>query len=78
MIMETLPVLGTLTVDQKLRLAWELWQEVSHEASITPEIASLLDQRLAEHEARPDDVRSTEEITAGLLALKKRISDGRP
>lgn len=77
MILETLPALGALTVDQKLRLVWELWQDVSHDSSITPEVAALLDERLAEHAANPADVRSTEEVTAGILALKKRIAASR-
>jgi putative addiction module component (TIGR02574 family) len=77
MILETLPALGALTVDQKLRLVFELWQDVSHDNRITPEVASLLDERLAEYAANPSDVRSTEEITTGILALKKRISASR-
>lgn len=77
MILETLPALGSLTVDQKLRLVWELWRDVSHDASITPEAATLLDQRLADHAAHPEDVRSTEEVTAGILALKQRIAASR-
>ena len=77
MILETLPALGALSVDQKLRLVWELWQDVSHDSSITPGVASLLDQRLEEHAARPADVRSTEEVTAGILALKQRLAAAR-
>ena len=77
MILETLPALGALTVDQKLRLVWELWQDVSHDSSITPEVASLLDERLAEQAAHPANVRSTDEVTAGILALKQRIAASR-
>jgi putative addiction module component (TIGR02574 family) len=77
MILETLPALGTLTVDQKLRLVWELWQDVSHDSNITSGVASLLDQRLEEHSAHPANVHSTEEVTAGILALKQRIAASR-
>lgn len=77
MILETLPALGALTVDQKLRLVWELWQDVSHDSNITTGVASLLDQRLEEHAAHPANVRSTEEVTAGILALKQRIAASR-
>jgi len=77
MILETLPALGTPTVDQKLRLVWELWQDVSHDSSITSGVASLLDQRLEENAAHPTHVRSTEEVTAGILALKQRIAASR-
>lgn len=74
MILETMPALGTLTIDQKLGLVWELWQDVSHDTTITPDAALLLDQRLAEDDAHPGDRRSTQEVTAGILALKKRLA----
>ena len=77
MILETLPALGALTVDQKLRLVWELWQDVSHDSSITLDAGLLLDQRIAEDEAHPGERRSTEEVTKGILALKQRISSSR-
>jgi hypothetical protein len=31
MILETIPALRALIVDRKLRLVWELWQDVSHD-----------------------------------------------
>lgn len=74
MILETLPVLGSLTVDQKLRLVHELWQDVSSDLAVTPEMAALLDERLEEHAAAPDAVRSTDEVTAGIMELKKHIA----
>jgi hypothetical protein len=37
----------------------------------------LLDQRLEEHSAHPANVHSTEEVTAGILALKQRIAASR-
>ncbi len=77
MILETIPSLGALSVDQKLRLVWELWNDVSRDTSITTETASLLNERLAEHAAAPSDVRSTEQVTAGILALKQRIAASR-
>ncbi len=77
MILETMPALGALTVDQKLRLVWELWQDVSRDSSINVETAALLDERIQEHEANPDAVRSTEQVTAGILALKKRLAASR-
>jgi putative addiction module component (TIGR02574 family) len=77
MILETLPAVGALTVDQKLRLVWELWQDVSHDGSITAGVAELLDERLADHEAAPGEVVSTEEVTAGILKLKQRIAASR-
>ncbi len=77
MILETMPALGALTVDQKLRLVWELWQDVSRDSSINVETAALLDERIQEHEANPDAVRTTEQVTAGILALKKRLAISR-
>lgn len=58
MILETMPALGALTIDQKLRLVFELMQEVCRDPEIASSTASLLDQRLAEHEASPDAVRT--------------------
>ena len=77
MILEALPALGALTVDQKLRLVWELMQDVSRDRSISAETAALLDERLAEHEAAPNATRTTDEVTTGILELKKRIAASR-
>jgi putative addiction module component (TIGR02574 family) len=77
MILETMPALSALTVDQKLRLVSELWQDVSRDSTITVETAALLDERLQEHEANPEAVRSTEQVAAGIRELKKRIVSSR-
>ena len=77
MILETLPALGALTVDQKLRLAQELWQEVSRDSAISPGTAALLDERIEEDAADPRSRKSVEEVTAGLLALKQRLAADR-
>ena len=77
MILETMPALSALTVDQKLRLVSELWQDVSRDSTITAETAALLDERLQEHEANPAAVRSTEQVAAGIQELKKRIMASR-
>ncbi|MDB6118155.1 MAG: putative addiction module component, family [Verrucomicrobiaceae bacterium] len=74
MILETIPALGDLTTDQKLRLVWELWHDVSRDTAISAATGDLLDQRLAEHSASPDKVRTTDEVTAGIMALKQRIA----
>ncbi len=78
MILETIPAIRGLTVDQKLRLVCELWTDVSHDSTITPEIAILLDARIAEHESNPGNVRTTDEVTAGILRLKQKIASSRP
>jgi len=77
MILETLPALGALTVDEKLRLACELVQDASRGDTMTAETAVLLDERLADHEANPHSVRSTDEVTAGIRELKARIAAAR-
>jgi hypothetical protein len=74
MILETIPALGQLTCDQKLRLVCELWRDVSRDPAIDERTAELLDARLAEYEAQPDAVKSTAEVTAGLFSLKQRLT----
>jgi Putative addiction module component len=70
MIQETIPALAGLSDDQKLRLVWELWRDVSANPSISAGTASLLDARLAEYEAAPLNVKTTDEVTAGILARR--------
>ncbi len=77
MIIETIPALGSLTADQKLRLVWELWHDVSRDTTVSVATGDLLDERLAEHSAAPDDLHTTDEVTAGIMALKQRISASR-
>ncbi|MDZ4288229.1 MAG: addiction module protein [Prosthecobacter sp.] len=74
MILETIPAISALTVDQKLRLVGELWNEVSRQPDMTPAIAALLDERMADYDARPESVRTTEQVTAGIMALKQRVA----
>jgi|GEM_PF-758887 len=74
MILETIPALRQLTVEQKMRLSWELADEVSKSSATTPEMMALLDQRLDAYEADPSAVKTTDEVTAGLMALKQRLS----
>lgn len=74
MILETIPAIGKLTSDQKLRLVWELWRDVDKDAVLDAGTARVLDERLADHDANPDAVRSTSEVTAGIMALKQRLA----
>lgn len=74
MILETMPAIQGLTVDQKLRLLWEIWEDVSSDTTVSPGTAALLEERLAEYEANPQDVRTTDEVTAGILQLKKKLA----
>jgi hypothetical protein len=74
MILETIPAIHDLTVDQKLRLLWEIWEDVSSDTTVSPGTASMLEDRLAAYEANPQDVRTTDEVTAGILQLKKKLA----
>ncbi|MCW0221157.1 MAG: addiction module protein [Prosthecobacter sp.] len=76
MILETIPAIHSLTVDQKLRLVWEIWNDVSKDTHLSQQTSSLLEERLAEYETHPNAVRTTDEVTAGILKLKKRLASG--
>lgn len=73
MILETLPVVNALTVDQKLQLAFELVQEASRDGSVPEAINLELDKRLKAHDSNPSQVKTTDEVTAGLQELKRRL-----
>ncbi|MDB6006877.1 MAG: putative addiction module component, family [Prosthecobacter sp.] len=73
MILETMPALSALTVDQKLRLVSELWQDISRDSTITAQTAALLDERLQEYADNPTAVRSTEQVMERIQERKKRI-----
>ena len=78
MILETIPEIQSLTVDQKLRLVREIWNDVSRDASLSPRSESLLAERLAEYDANPTAVRTTDEVTAGIQRLKQSLASERP
>jgi hypothetical protein len=74
MILETFPAVNALTVDQKLRLACELVQDVSREETIPNPLGEMLEDRLRTYDADPTQVRSTDGVAAGVLELKQRLS----
>lgn len=78
MILETIPAITSLTVDQKLRLVRELWADVSHDPGMPPGVAELLDEKPAEFEANPASTWTMDGVTAGSLRLKRRIAASRP
>lgn len=73
MILETIPAIRQLTIEQKIRLSWELADDVSKEMEVNPEVLRVLDERLDSYEANPASVKSTNEVTAGILELKRRL-----
>lgn len=73
MILETIPAIQQLTAEQKIRLSWELADDVSKEMEVRPEVLRVLDERLDSYEASPAGVKSTHEVTLGILELKRRL-----
>ncbi len=67
------PILKTfrnLPSTEKIRLVQQLWEEIAEEAShfpLTEGQRRLLDERIDEHEANPDDVESWEEVRDDIL-----------
>jgi putative addiction module component (TIGR02574 family) len=74
MILESIPAIGALTVDQKLKLIGEIWSDVSRTVPVTQEVADLLDERLAEYEANPGTVLTTDQVSANLMQIKEKLS----
>lgn len=75
-MMPTLESLGLdrLTTEERIHVAMELWDSVPESAAskgLTREQVEDLDQRLAEHEANPDDVIPWEQVRADLLVRAK-------
>jgi putative addiction module component (TIGR02574 family) len=55
---------------EKIRLVQELWDEIAEEAShlpLTEAQRRLLDERIDEQEANPDDVEPWEEVRDDIL-----------
>jgi putative addiction module component (TIGR02574 family) len=56
-----------LPVEERLRLVQLIWNSVAADASAVPlgdTHRKVIDERLAEHEATPNDVASREEVLA--------------
>ena len=75
MILETIPAIQLLTVEQKLLLAGELWRDASADSEpVSPEIAALLDERIEAYRKHPEDVFTTEQVTEHIRQLKERLA----
>ncbi|HSI11494.1 MAG TPA: addiction module protein [Chthoniobacter sp.] len=78
MILETIPAIQALSVEEKLLLAGEIWREASAAAGpISPEMAAVLDERIAAYRDRPQDVLTTEQVTENLRLLQERLAANR-
>lgn len=75
MILEKIPAIQSLTVEEKLLLAGEIWRETSASAaSISSEMAALLNERITAYRERPQDVLTTEQVTENIRQLKERLA----
>jgi hypothetical protein len=72
MILETFPELRELSSEQKMQLSMELAEEAWGVVEMHPGWLEVLDQRLDAYEANPDAVKTTEEVTAGLMSRSWR------
>ena len=63
-----------LSVEERLALVEELWDSIADSAAdlpLTDPQRAELDRRLAEHEAKPDDVVPWEDVKASISARLK-------
>lgn len=73
MIAEKIPGLKNLTLQEKLALAGELWDEVTTTDECLPprrDHVRLLQRRLAEYKQNPGDVASWEDVKQRILASR--------
>ena len=57
-----------LPLAEQIELCRNLWDEIVESKELTPGEAELIDRRLQEHLAHPDEVVSWEEVKAKLAA----------
>jgi len=71
--MDTQPIIETfrkLSQSEKIRLVQDLWDEIAAEAARLPLTESqrrLLDERIQQHEQKPDDVETWEKVKKDIL-----------
>jgi putative addiction module component (TIGR02574 family) len=72
MIAERFPEVMALSDEDKFRFIAELWEDVAGgETADDPAITALLEQRLAEYRANPQDVSPWEDVKARILASRR-------
>lgn len=61
--------LFSLSIPEKIQLVEDLWDSIAghpEQLELTPEIRCELDKRLEEHEQRPDEVASWDDVRSRL------------
>jgi len=61
-----------LPLAEQIELCRNLWDEITESKELTPGEAELIDRRLQDHLAHPDDVVSWEEVRAKLDAKYRK------
>jgi putative addiction module component (TIGR02574 family) len=65
MIVEQIPAINTLSIEEKYLLVNELWKDIEGNEALLPlssAVEQLLEKRQKEYQANPDHVISWEEI----------------
>ena len=72
MIAESIPQLRSLSSDEKILLAAELWREAvgRDDDAPSPQLVAALRERLADHREHPEEVSTWEEVRARILSTK--------
>ncbi|MGF1450784.1 MAG: addiction module protein [Opitutales bacterium] len=69
MILETIPQIGELSAEDRLRLASEIVEQVARERDdlpVAPEYLELLEASRREYQHHPERARSWEDVKQGL------------
>ena len=75
MLLENYPALQQLDAKAQTQLATELLERtLDNVVELPPELLAAIEERIAYNNAHPEEVFTTEEVTARLAALKKRIA----
>ena len=75
MLLEKFPDLQQLDPKDQAQLATELWdRSLDNVVELHPLVLAAIEERIAYNNAHPEDVFTTEEVTARIAELKKRIA----